>query len=60
MGHYYIVLLFLCFYLLYVIVEEMFQNYLDEFGLDKTQSLTIGKNNFTFVHMSMFIVPILI
>lgn len=44
---FYIVLLFLCSYLLYVLIEEMYQNLLDEFGMDKSQSLSIGKNNYT-------------
>lgn len=47
MGYYYTVLILLSFCLLYILVEGMFKNYLDEFGLDKTQPLTIGKNNFT-------------
>lgn len=47
---FYIVLLLLCFYLLYTLVENMFQNLLDEFSIDKKQPLSIGKNNFTFSH----------
>jgi len=39
---YYTVLLFLCFYLLYVLVEEIFRNYLDEISVDKTRPPTIN------------------
>jgi len=42
---FYPLLLCLCVYLLYVLVEEIFRNYFHEIGLNKTHPLTIGKNN---------------
>lgn len=41
------VVLLLCF-LVIVMIVEIFQYFRDEFDIDKTQPLNIGKNNFIF------------
>lgn len=45
----YLIILLLFIYLSFVFVEKKFQNFPIEFGINKTQPITIGKNAYFII-----------
>lgn len=45
----YLGLLVLCFCFIFLLIQKIFNYYLDEFDIDKTLPLTTGKTNFQYL-----------